>query len=132
MPSKKVRLQLYADENFPLTSVKHFRSLGISIVHCYSMNYVQKPDKFHLKKSKSLKRILITRDRDFTYNWSTLKGHPGVILVSSSNQTANSINNVCDKAFPKLTPQFISESLVKISLAKITRNKNEKIERLKI
>lgn len=128
MPSKKIRLQLYADENFPLGSVKFLRSLGIYIIHAYSKGYIQKSDLFHLKISKSLGRILITRDRDFNYNWTTLKGHPGVIFVSPGNQTSAAVNKVCEKIFKKLTVNFVSESLVSISIDKIRRNKEGKIE----
>lgn len=132
MPSKKVRLKLYADENFPLTSVRYLKSQGISIIHAYSKNYIQKSDLFHLGISESLKRVLITQDRDFNYNWTSLKGHPGVILVHSGSQTSNAINKVCSKAFKKLTPNFVSESLVRISMDKIWRNKNGKIDKLNI
>jgi len=130
MLSRKIRLQLYADENFPLTSVTHLRSLGISIVHAYSMGYIQKSDQFHLKTSKKLGRTLITRDRDFSYNWSTLRDHPGVILVSPGSQVSAEVNKICTKAFKKLTPHFVSESLVRISIAKIERNKNGVIEKI--
>lgn len=128
MPSKKIRLKLYADENFPVGSVKYLKSLGVSIIHAYDKNYIQKPDLFHLKVSKDLGRILITRDRDFTYNWTTLKDHPGVILISPGNQTSDAVNKVCKKSFKKLTPNFISESLVKITIDKITRNKSGQLE----
>ena len=132
MPSKKVRLKLYADENFPVGSVKYLKSLGISIVHAYSKGYIQKSDLFHLKISKSIERTLITRDRDFEYNWTTLKNHPGVILISTASQTSDSINLVCKKVFKRLSPNFVSESLVRITTDKITRNKGGKIEELNI
>lgn len=132
MPSKKIRLQLYADENFPVGSVKFLKALGISIVHAYSKNYIQKSDLFHLKVSQSLNRILITRDRDFNYNWTTLKNHPGVILISPGNQTSDAINQVCSKSFKKITPNFISESLVRISNDKIIRNKKGQIKKIDI
>ncbi|KKQ75869.1 MAG: hypothetical protein US96_C0003G0027 [Candidatus Woesebacteria bacterium GW2011_GWB1_38_5b] len=128
MPSKKIRLKLYADENFPLTSVKYLRSLGVSIIHAYSKSYIQKSDSFHLKISKSLNRALITRDRDFTYNWTSLKDHPGIILISPGSQTSDSVNQVYNKAFKKLTPIFVSGSLVMITRDKIIRNKEGIIE----
>ena len=128
MPSRKIRLQLYADENFPVTSVKYLKSLGVSIVHAYAMGNVRKSDLFHLKASKTLGRILITLDRDFNYNWTTLQNHPGVILVRSGSQTSAAINAICQKAFKKLTPHFVSQSLVRITTDKIWRNKNKVIE----
>lgn len=130
MPFKKVRLQLYADENFPVGSVKYLKSLGISIIHAYDKNYIQKPDSFHLKISKSLGRILITRDRDFNYNWTTLKDHPGVILISPGNQTSDAVNKICKQSFKKITPNFVAESLIKITADKIIRNKDQVIEEL--
>lgn len=132
MPSKKVRLQLYADENFPLGSVKYLKSLGISIIHAYSKDYIQKSDLFHLKVSKSLNRVLITRDRDFNYNWTTLKDHPGVILISPGSQTSNAVNQICQKSFKKITPNFVSESLVRITMDKIWRNRDGRIEKFEI
>lgn len=132
MPSKKVRLQLYADENFPVGSIKYLKSLGISIIHAYSKGYIQKSDSFHLKVSKDLDRILITRDRDFNYNWTTLKNHPGVILISPGNQTSDAVNKVCNKSFKKITTNFVSESLVKITMNKIIRNKEGKKEEILI
>lgn len=132
MPSRKIRLKLYADENFPLTSIKFLKSLGISVVHAYSLENIQKSDLYHLKVCKTMKRILITLDRDFGYNWTTLKNHPGVILVRSGNLTPASINTVCQKAFKRLTPHFVSESLVRITTDKIWRNKNGKIDKLDI
>lgn len=131
MPSKKVRLQFYADENFPIGSVKYLKSLGISIIHAYDLGHIQKSDLFHLKVSKKLTRILITRDRDFTYNWTTLKYHPGVILISPGSQTSDAVNKVCSKAFKHITENFVAESLVRITTDKIWRNKNGTIEELK-
>lgn len=131
MPSKKVRLRLYADENFPVGSVKYLKSLGISIIHAYSMGFVRKSDPFHLKTSKNLNRILITRDRDFNYNWRTLKNHPGVILVSPGSQTSDAVNQICEKAFRKVTSNFVSEALVRITVDKIVRNKNGVVEEFK-
>lgn len=128
MPSKKIRLKLYADENFPLGSVKYLRSIGISIIHAYSKNYIQKSDLFHLKASKTLSRILITRDRDFNYNWTTLKNHPGVILISPGSQTSDAVNKICNKVFKRITVNFVAESLVRITTDKILRNKEGVID----
>ena len=132
MPSKKVRLKLYADENFPIGSVKYLKSIGVSIIHAYDLNNITKSDLFHLKISKTLGRILITRDRDFKYNWTTLKEHPGVILISPGSQTSDAVNIVCKKSFKKLTSNFVAESLVRITIDKITRNKNEQLEEIDI
>ncbi len=132
MPSRKIRLKLYADENFPIGSVRYLKSLGISIIHAYDKSYIQKPDLFHLKISRDLKRILITRDRDFKYNWTTLKDHPGVILISPGSQTSEAVNQVCRKSFKKITTHFVSESLIRISMDKIWRNKNGKIEEIRV
>lgn len=132
MPSSKIRLKLYADENFPLGSVKYLRSIGISIIHAYSKNYIQKSDLFHLKVSKTLNRTLITRDRDFRYNWSTLKRHPGVILISPGSQTSDSVNKICNKVFKKITVNFVAESLIRVTIDKIWRNKEGIIEEVNI
>ena len=132
MPSKKIRLKLYADENFPLGSVRFLKSLGVSIIHAYSLKHIQKSDLFHLRFSKSSVRILITRDRDFKYNWTTLRDHPGVILISPGSQTSDAVNQVCNKAFKKLTSNFVAESLVRVTIDKITRNKNNKISEIEL
>ncbi len=96
------------------------------------MGNIQKSDLFHLKVSSSLDRVLITRDRDFKYNWRTLEKHPGVILISPGNQTSEAINKVCEKSFKKLTPNFVSEALVRITNDKIVRNKDGVIKELNI
>jgi len=96
------------------------------------MGNIQKSDLFHLKISKTLNRILITRDRDFYYNWQTLKDHPGVILISPGSQTSYAINQVCKKSFKKLSTKIVKESLIKISANKIIRNKNNILEEIKI
>lgn len=132
MPSKKIRLQLYADENFPVGSVTYLKSLGISIIHAYDLGHITRSDLFHLKVSRLLGRILITRDRDFNYNWTTLTGHPGVILISPGSQTSDAVNKVCQKAFKKITAHFVSEALVRVSTDKVFRNKKGKIEEFSI
>ncbi len=132
MPSRKIRLQLYADENFPVSSVKYLKSIGVSIIHAYSFGNVRKSDRFHLKFSAYKQRILITLDRDFAYNWTTLRNHPGVILISSGRQIPDAINKICAKGFQKLTPHFVSGSLVRITSDKILRNKGGKIEKINL
>lgn len=130
MSSKKTRLQLYADENFPVTSVTFLKSLGVSIIHTYDIGNVRKSDLFHLKFSKSKRRILLTLDRDFNSNWTTLKGHPGVILISSGTQTSKAINAICKRAFKKLTGKFVSESLVRITTDQMSGIRKERLRRL--
>jgi len=65
MPSKKLRIRLYADENIPIPSATYLKSKGISVIHAYDKNFVEKSDLFHLKQSKNLGRILISLDKDF-------------------------------------------------------------------
>lgn len=124
MPSK-IRLQLYADECFPLPSVTYLKSLGFSIVHAFDKRNVQKKDSFHLIESRRLGRILITLDRDFLYySEADLKNHPGIIVVSSSSITSPYVNKVCNKAFKHMTSNFIKHSLVMVTDNKITRVKD--------
>lgn len=52
MPSKKPKLQFYADECFPVPVVTYLKSLGYSIIHAYDKNFIQKSDRFHLTISK--------------------------------------------------------------------------------
>ena len=66
-------------------------------------NYITKKDRFHLKISKKLSRILITLDRDFlAYNRFSLENHPGVIVISVGSATAPNVNKVCKKALKKI------------------------------
>ena len=98
MPSKKPKLQLYADECFPVPSATYLKSLGYSIIHAYDKNFIQKTDHFHLLTSKKLNRVLITLDRDFnSYEKADLKGYPGVIIISAGSTTPLHIIKVCRK-----------------------------------
>lgn len=125
-PSKKPRIQLYADECFPVTSSMHLKSKGVSIVHANDRNYTGKDDRFHLKISKKMNRVLITADRDFLYyDTASLKGYPGVIIVTGT-ATPKNINKICDKALTKLTSNSASEALIRISKSKIIKLKNDR------
>lgn len=128
MPSKKSHLQLYADECFPVPSVTYLKSLGFSIIHAYDLKYIQKPDRLHLKKSRSLNRILITIDRDFIYyEQVALTDHPGVIVISAGSPTTTAINSICRKLLQSIGETFVKESLVKVTTKKIIKLKNQKI-----
>ncbi len=128
MPSKKSRLQLYADECFPVTSVTFLKSLGFSINHAFDLKLIQKSDRVHLQESKKLKRVLITLDRDFLYyNKINLDMHPGVIVISTGSNTPGHINCICEKALKQIDPHYCQNSLVKITFNKITRSKLGKI-----
>lgn len=126
MPSRKIRLQLYADECFPVPTVVYLRSKGVSIVHASSFNYLNKSDKFHLKVSKNLGKILITLDRDFTFNWKDVKSHPGVILISTGSRGYQAINDICYKGLTRITLNFTKDSLLRITKTKVIKLKNDK------
>jgi len=124
MPSKKSHIPLYADECFPVPVTTYLKSLGYSIIHAYDQNFIQKSDYFHLSKSKKLKRILITLDRDFLYyNQVNLDSHPGVIVISSGSATPPHINKICEKLLKNITKNFIKNSLIKATINKITKLK---------
>lgn len=128
MPSKKSDLRLYADECFPVPSATYLRSLGYSITHTFDYNYVHKNDLFHLKKSKQLKRTLITLDRDFLYyEQVNLHGHEGVIVISTGSTTPKNINAICNKALKNISSGFTKGALVKITRNKMLKIKNGKI-----
>ena len=124
MPSKKSHIPLYADECFPVPVTTYLKSLGYSIIHAYDQNFIQKSDYFHLSKSKKLKRILITLDRDFLYyNQVNLDSHPGVIVISSGSATPFNINKICEKLLKNISKNFIKNALIKITINKITKLK---------
>lgn len=126
MPSKKSRIQLYADECFPVTVVTYLRSLGYSIIHAYDKNLVQKSDKFHLNTSKKLNRALITLDRDFNYYEQTaLIDYPGVIIISVGSSTPPNITRVCMKLLKEISSDFVKGSLVKATISKLIKIKKE-------
>jgi predicted nuclease of predicted toxin-antitoxin system len=128
MPSKKSRMQFYADECFPVTSVMELKSLGYSIVHAFDRKLIHKPDLIHLKESKKLKRALITLDRDFIYYEQVrLNEHPGVIVVSAGSATPKNINKICKKLLATINSNFIKNSLIKVTLSKIIKMKEGKI-----
>src|SRR5882672_3623133 len=127
MPSKKSHLQLYADECFPIPSVTYLKSLGYSIIHAYDLKYVKKPDRLHLKKSRSLNRVLITIDRDFIYyEQAALTDHPGVIVISAGSPTPTVVNSICKKLLKSVGETYVKESIITVTQDKITRMKNQK------
>lgn len=128
MPFKKSDLKLYADECFPLTSVTHLKSKGISIQYAHQLKAIGKSDESHLKLSKKLDRTLITLDRDFIYYESvSLDKHPGVIIISLGSATWINVNKICDKVLPKINNDLVKNSLIKIIMDKITKIKREKV-----
>ena len=128
MPSKKPDLKLYADECFPLTSVTYLKSKGVSIKHAIELKAIGKNDEDHLKNSKKLKRTLITLDRDFIYyDKVSLANHPGVIIISLGSATWINVNKICDKVLPKINNEMVKNSLIKITMNKITKIKRGKV-----
>ncbi|HEX7456322.1 MAG TPA: DUF5615 family PIN-like protein [Candidatus Nanoarchaeia archaeon] len=124
MPSKKPKIQLYADECFPVPSTTYLKSLGYSVVHAYDKNFVKKSDRFHLLKSKRLGKTLITLDRDFNaYEQSNLRHHSGVIIVSVGSATPPNINKVCEKLLKNISLEFTKNSLIKVTKDKIIKIK---------
>jgi predicted nuclease of predicted toxin-antitoxin system len=124
MSSKKIRLRLYADENFPVSSSTHLKSLGISIIHAYDLRLINKNDNLHLKIAQQLKRTVLTLDRDFLYYSSTtVKGSFGVIVITTGDTTALHINKICDKALTKISAHFAKQAFIKVSNTKIVRIK---------
>ena len=128
MPSKKPRIQLYADECFPIPSTTYLKSLGYSIVHAYEKKLISKSDRIHLAESKKLNRILITLDRDFIYyKQADLIGYPGVIVLSLGSATFINVNKICKKLF-----KFTRRNFVKDSIVIVTNNKVSKIKKNKV
>ena len=122
MAFKKPRLQLYADECFPLPSVNHLKSQGVSIIHAVNKNLTGKSDLEHLKESKRSGRVLITLDRDMmVYKRSSLKDCPGVIVVSAGSAVYQNVNVICDRALKKISTVYAKEALVIVTKAKIIR-----------
>lgn len=128
MPSKKSRLQLYADECFPVTSVTYLKSLGYSVIHAYDRKLIRKSDQLHLRESKKLNRVLITLDRDFLYYQKVnLSKHPGVIVISAGSITPNNVNKICKKLLANLSEDFLKDSLIKATSNRIIKTKEGKI-----
>lgn len=128
MPSKKPHLQLYADECFPVPVVTYLKSQGLSIIHAYDKNYIQKSDRFHLSISKKLGRVLITLDRDFNeYEQTSLKGFPGVIIISVGSTTPLNITKVSQKIVKLISQDFVKNSLIKVTVDKLIKIKEGKI-----
>ncbi len=132
MSSKKIRLQLYADENFPVTSSTYLKSQGISVIHAYDRKLINKNDQIHIKEAKKFKRVLITIDRDFLYYSSiTTKSSFGAIVISTGNATPEHINAICKKALPHISKNSAKGSFIKITMDHITFDKDNKITKKK-
>lgn len=128
MPSKKSKLQLYADECFPVPAVTYLKSFGYSIIHAYDKNFIRRSDQFHLLTSKKLGRILITLDRDFnSYETADLKGYSGVIIISAGSTTPFHIIKVCQKILKLISPNLVKESLIKVTIDKLVKIKKGEI-----
>lgn len=127
MPSKKIRLRLYADENFPVPSATYLKSKGISIVHAYDINLINKDDRLHIQRAKKLQRTLVTVDRDFLYYSDlTVKGSLGVVVISTGNATPLHINQILNKTLSKISPEYAKEAFIKVTIDKIIRIKKDK------
>ena len=125
MSSKKSRLSLYADECIPIPSVTYLKKKGISIIHAYDINFLEQSDNLQFKKSKQLKRILISLDKDFKrFKDLSLKDHPGIILLSTGDITSDNINKILNKTLKHLTENYVKESLIRATIDKIIRDKN--------
>lgn len=128
MPSKKNHIQLYADQCFPVSSVTQLKSLGYSVIHANDLKLEDKPDIRQLHESKRLNRALITLDRDFIYyEQVNLEHHPGVIVISVSSMTPTQVNIVCKKLLKNITQDLAKDSLIKISVDKLTKVKDGKV-----
>lgn len=128
MSSKKSRLRLYADENIPIPSVTYLKKKGISIVHAFDFKYIEKPDKEHLRKSKSLNRVLISLDKDVKkFQGITINDHPGVILLESGDVTSPHLNLLLDKVIKHVSPAFVKDSLIRVTIDMLTQEKNGEI-----
>ena len=131
MPSKKIRIRLYADENFPVPSSTFLKSKGISVVHAYDVGKVNTSDRVHLQEAKNLRRTIITLDRDYlNYPSLTTKDSFGAIVISTGNATPNHINTICQKALPKISQHAAKGSFIRITMDKITFEKEGKTTRL--
>ncbi|MCL5438699.1 MAG: DUF5615 family PIN-like protein [Patescibacteria group bacterium] len=128
MPSKKPRIQLYADECFPVPSATYLKSLGYSVVHAYDRNYIKRSDYFHFSVSKKLNRTLITLDRDFIkYGKLNVENSLGIIIISTGTATYLSVNKVCNKLLKLISEDFVKNSLIKVTIDKIIKIKNGKV-----
>lgn len=129
MSSKKPRLQLYADECIPVPTVTHLKGKGISIIHAYDKNHLQKIDQFHLRYSKNIGRVLLSLDRDFQkFKDTSLTDHPGIILISVGNVAYKHINDVLDKILKHLSEDSVKGFLIRATINKIVREKEGSIE----
>lgn len=128
MPSKKSKVNLYADENIPVQVVSHLKSRGISIVHCFDYHYVNKKDELHFKKSKSLKKILLSLDKDFRkYKDFPIKNHPGIILITAGNTTYDHLNKILDKVLRFISEDIVKHAILRATIDKIVKEKDGKI-----
>lgn len=93
-----------------------------------SCSYLLKSDRFHLSISKKLGRVLITLDRDFNeYEKTSLKGFPGVIIISVGSTTPLNITKVCQKIVKLISQDFVKNSLIKVTVDKLIKIKEGKM-----
>ncbi len=133
MPSKKPKLHFYADECIPLQSITYLREKGINAIDVYSRNLQNKSDHFQFRYSKKIEKIFLSLDKDVQkFEESSLKDHPGVILIKVSIVSPKTVNQIADKILKHLTEDFVKSSVVRISNHLILREKDGKITKKKI
>jgi predicted nuclease of predicted toxin-antitoxin system len=119
---------LYADENIAIPTVTYLKSKGVSIVHAYSIGFINKKDELHFKKSKSLNRILLSLDKDFRkFKGALMDDHPGIILVTSGSSTFEHINEILDKGLKKISSDYVRRSIIRVTMDKIVKEKDGKV-----
>lgn len=130
MPSKNHRIPFYADECIPLPSVSFLRKRGVRISHAYEEGLIQQDDfSVHLKHSKKLGKVLLSLDKDFRkLDGTNLSSHPGVILITVGTAVSENINRVLAKVLENITEDYVKNSLIRITISKITRVKKDKVD----
>lgn len=133
MPSKKPKLHFYADECIPLQSVTYLREKGINTIDVYSRNLQNKSDHYQFRYSKKIKKIFLSLDKDVRkFEESSLKDHPGVVLIKVSLVSPKTVNQIVDKILKYLTEDFVKGSVVRISNDMIIREKGGLVIRKEI
>lgn len=126
--SKKSKLHFYLDECMPVQCAIYLRSKGINVVHVSEIKAIAKTDNFHLKNSKKLKKTIVSLDTDFKdFTDISHDNHPGIILLSTGDISYVNLNKILDKVLKDVSPDYVKESVLRVSIRKITKQKGDRI-----
>jgi len=113
-------MQIKADENVPMVVTLELRSLGHDVSTCADEGLTGSDDPTISTHAIAENRVLLTLDLDFSDIRTYPPGsHPGIVIIRTSKQDAESCRNAILLALSILDEQDIQGNLVIIEDARV-------------